>query len=114
MVPILQHAISEYHSHSQPIGDRLSGPFENSLALLDRMVAALDAYMRSPRRASPWPLPKTSDPEFVGSAAAGTPAAVQAPAEPSQKVKDAAEPTATEPSRTEEAALGATAQPAES
>jgi hypothetical protein len=44
-VPILEHAISEYHSASQPLGDRLSGTLVNSLALLERMVMTLEAYV---------------------------------------------------------------------
>ncbi len=43
--PILQHAISEYNSASRPLGDRIAGDLVASLALLDRMVASLDAYM---------------------------------------------------------------------
>jgi len=43
--PILQHAISEYNSAARPLGDRIAGDLVASLALLDRMVASLDAYM---------------------------------------------------------------------
>jgi len=43
--PVLQHAISEYNSAARPLGDRLAGDLVSSLALLDRMVASLDAYM---------------------------------------------------------------------
>ena len=43
-IPVLEHAISEYHSQSQPLGDRLSGGFLGTLASLDRMIAAIDAY----------------------------------------------------------------------
>ncbi|MEJ7638323.1 MAG: hypothetical protein WKF75_10205 [Singulisphaera sp.] len=43
--PVLQHAIAEYNSAARPLGDRLSGDLVTSLALLDRMVASLDAYM---------------------------------------------------------------------
>ena len=43
--PVLQHAIAEYNSAARPLGDRLSGDLVASLALLDRMVASLDAYM---------------------------------------------------------------------
>jgi hypothetical protein len=45
LIPALQRAIAEYHSHSQPLGDHLSGGFERSLASLERMIAALDAYL---------------------------------------------------------------------
>ena len=29
-IPILEHAITEYHAHSQPLGDHLAGNFENT------------------------------------------------------------------------------------
>jgi len=44
-VPILEHAISEYHSAAQPLGDRLTGALVNSMTLLDRMVASLESYL---------------------------------------------------------------------
>ena len=43
--PILEHAISEYHSALQPLGDHLSGGLVNSMTLLDRMVTALESYL---------------------------------------------------------------------
>ena len=43
--PVLQHAIAEYNAKARPLGDRISGDLVASLALLDRMVASLDAYM---------------------------------------------------------------------
>jgi len=43
--PVLQSAIAEYNSTARPLGDRIAGDLVNSLALLDRMVASLDAYM---------------------------------------------------------------------
>src|SRR4051794_40312465 len=44
-VPVLDHAIAEYHSSSQPLGDRLTGSLVNSMTLLDRMLASLDSYL---------------------------------------------------------------------
>src|SRR4051812_30015129 len=44
-VPILEHAITEYHSASQPLGDRLTGSLVNSLALLERYATTLDSYV---------------------------------------------------------------------
>jgi hypothetical protein len=44
-VPVLEHAIAEYHSASQPLGDRLTGSLQHSLVLLDRMLASLEAYL---------------------------------------------------------------------
>ncbi len=43
--PILEHAIAEYHSTSQPLGDRLTGTLVNSMMLLDRMCTTLENYM---------------------------------------------------------------------
>ncbi len=45
LIPFLHHAIDEYHSHSQPLGDHLSGGFERSVATLERMVLSLEAYL---------------------------------------------------------------------
>ena len=45
LIPQLHHAIAEYHSHSQPLGDHLSGGFERSLAVLERMASSLEAYL---------------------------------------------------------------------
>ena len=44
-IPVLEHAVAEYHSSSMPLGDRLTGSLVNSLALLDRLLASLDAYL---------------------------------------------------------------------
>jgi hypothetical protein len=45
LIPFLHHAIDEYHSHSQPLGDHLSGGFEKSLFSLEKMITSLDAYL---------------------------------------------------------------------
>jgi hypothetical protein len=45
LVPVLQHAIDEYHSHSQPLGDHLAGGFEKSLFTLEKMIGALESYL---------------------------------------------------------------------
>jgi hypothetical protein len=45
LIPQLHHAIDEYHSHSQPLGDHLSGGFEKSLFSLEKMIGALEAYL---------------------------------------------------------------------
>src|SRR5207245_1574914 len=44
-VPLLQHAISEYHSKGRPLGDMLGSEMPNALAILDRMSEALEAYI---------------------------------------------------------------------
>ena len=58
-IPVLEHALSEYHSQSQPLGDRLSGSFAATLSLLDRM---LGRSMRTSRWLPPRPL------SYLGSA----------------------------------------------
>jgi hypothetical protein len=45
LIPVLHHAIAEYHSHSQPLGDHLTGGFERSVATVERMITSLDAYL---------------------------------------------------------------------
>jgi hypothetical protein len=45
LIPYLQHEIAEYHSHSQPLGDHLAGGFERSVAGMERMILALEAYL---------------------------------------------------------------------
>jgi hypothetical protein len=45
LIPFLHHAIDEFHSHSQPLGDHLSGGFEKSLFTLEKMVGSLEAYL---------------------------------------------------------------------
>ena len=45
LIPFLHHAIDEYHSHSQPLGDHLSGGFEKSVFTLQKMIDSLQAYL---------------------------------------------------------------------
>jgi len=45
LIPFLHHAIDEYHSHSQPLGDHLAGGFEKSLFSLEKMIGALESYL---------------------------------------------------------------------
>jgi len=45
LIPFLHHAIDEYHSHSQPLGDHLSGGFEKSVFTLQKMIDSLHAYL---------------------------------------------------------------------
>jgi hypothetical protein len=44
-IPVLEHAVSEYHSQAQPLGDRLAGGFVATLIMLDKTIAALDSYL---------------------------------------------------------------------
>jgi hypothetical protein len=69
-IPVFEHAVAEYHSASQPLGDRLTGSLVNSLTLLDRMFASLESYLAT----APPPTPKLPE-ETTGPAAASTSAA---------------------------------------
>ena len=53
LIPQLVHAIAEYHSHSQPLGDHLTGGFERSLNSVERMVLALEAYIATTAPSAP-------------------------------------------------------------
>ena len=53
LIPQLHHAIAEYHSHSQPLGDHLSGGFERSLGVLERMILSLEAYLATTAPSAP-------------------------------------------------------------
>ncbi len=53
LIPQFHHAIAEYHSHSQPLGDHLSGGFEKSLSVLERMVLSLEAYVATTAPSAP-------------------------------------------------------------
>jgi hypothetical protein len=53
LIPYLHHAIDEYHSHSQPLGDHLSGGFEKSVLNLERMITSLEEYLALRAPAAP-------------------------------------------------------------
>lgn len=53
LIPQLTHAIAEYHSHSQPLGDHLTGGFEKSLNVLERMVLSLESYVATKAPTAP-------------------------------------------------------------
>jgi hypothetical protein len=110
LIPFLHHAIDEYHSHSQPLGDHLAGGFEKSLAVLEKMTSALDAYaaLRAPTA------PTFDSAQETGAAsatAAGssttTTAAEEPPAE--AKTKTAGEATPKAPNGPAEPAAAPTA-----
>ena len=79
-VPVLEHAIAEYHATSQPLGDRLTGSLVNSLSLLDRMVATLDSYLTLAPPSTPT-LPESTATNSDGPATARSSAANPAPAD---------------------------------
>src|SRR5262249_38481769 len=45
LIPFLHHAIDEYHSHSQPLGDHLTGGFEKGVFALGKMIESLESYL---------------------------------------------------------------------
>jgi hypothetical protein len=101
--PILEHAIAEYHSAAQPLGDRLTGAFVNSLNLLDRMVASIDAYLAvtAPSIAD---IPGASAATAGPAGGASTSAAPTARATGESAPKDEAAPAEEAPSETPETA----------
>ncbi|HEX8204346.1 MAG TPA: hypothetical protein VF590_27960, partial [Isosphaeraceae bacterium] len=44
-VPAFQRAVAEYQGQARPLGDMMTGDLARSLALLDRMLTSLDAYV---------------------------------------------------------------------
>jgi hypothetical protein len=77
LIPQLHHAIAEYHSHSQPLGDHLTGGFERSLAVMERMILALETYVATQAPSAPRmePAASTSGAATTTGAAAATGAA---------------------------------------
>jgi hypothetical protein len=43
---VFQHAVDEYQGSARPMADMLEGDARHALALLERMMAALDEYIR--------------------------------------------------------------------
>jgi len=80
LIPQLHHAIAEYHSHSQPLGDHLTGGFERSLAVVERMILALESYVatRAPSAPRMEPAASTSGAATTTGAAATTDAGAAA------------------------------------
>jgi hypothetical protein len=78
-IPVLEHALSEYHSQAQPLGDRLSGSLVASLAMLERMITALDEYTAIKAPAAPVLPPTESGSTSTETARSGS---AQVPAEP--------------------------------
>jgi hypothetical protein len=83
LIPFLHHAIDEYHSHSQPLGDHLSGGFEKSVFTLEKMIGSLESYLalKAPTAPQPSaPVETGAAPTTAGSSA--TSQTATAPAEP--------------------------------
>lgn len=100
-IPILEHAISEYHSAAQPLGDRLTGALVASMALLDRTVASVEAYLAVAPPVTPVaPEPAAAAREAVGSSATSSAAPAPTPAPPNGDGASPAAGAATEPPAT--------------
>jgi len=87
LIPQLHHAIDEYHSHSQPLGDHLSGGFEKSLFTMEKMIGALDAYLALKAPTAP----------RLDSASASGPASAASQATSGQTTTTAGEPASQVP-----------------
>ncbi|MFO0908347.1 MAG: hypothetical protein U0794_08295 [Isosphaeraceae bacterium] len=96
-VPILEHAISEYHAASQPLGDNLTGSFQNSIHVLDRMIASLEAYLAT----APPPAPSMPAPTSVREPTAAVTSSTLDRPQPAPEAASP-EPAAPEPAPTEE------------
>jgi hypothetical protein len=82
LIPTLTHAIAEYHSHSQPLGDHLAGGFERGLVALEKMTLSLEAYLATRVPTAPRNAPVESaagGPTGTGASATTTAAADDAP-----------------------------------
>jgi hypothetical protein len=80
-VPLLENAISEYHSQSQPLGDRLSGGFVASINVLNRMIDALESYLTmAPPTTSAPPAPATATSDGLDEARSTAATSVAMPA----------------------------------
>ncbi len=93
-IPVLEHATAEYHSQSQPLGDRLAGGFVATINMLDRTIATLESYlaMAPPTTvvnepAKPSAAAKSQAP---GAAAEKAPAKTEAPADQAKPAEPAA------------------------
>ena len=119
LIPVLERAVAEYHSHSQPLGDHLAGGFERSLATLERMITALDAYLATAVPTAPRVESTTESaaPTAAGGArSGGATTTTTAPAEPADGSGAAGETTTTTTQPTEGAgpatdSTAATAEP---
>jgi hypothetical protein len=81
LIPALHHAIAEYHSHSQPLGDHLAGGFDRSVAGLEKMTLALEAYLATAVPTAPRHEPAGTTSGAATAAGSSTPTSAAPPAE---------------------------------
>jgi hypothetical protein len=113
LIPYLHHEIDEYHSHAQPLGDHLAGGFEKSLAGLEKMTTALDAYLalRAPTAPKLDSVQETGAASTTAGSSNTTTSAADTPAEAQVKAntKTEGEATPKTPNGSAETAATATA-----
>jgi hypothetical protein len=112
LIPFLHHAIDEYHSHSQPLGDHLAGGFEKSLSILEKMTRALDAYaaLKAPTAPTLDPVPETGPTSATATADGSANTTTPAPDTPAEaKTKTEGEATSQRPNGAAETAAAASA-----
>jgi len=110
LIPFLHHAIDEYHSHSQPLGDHLAGGFEKSLAILQKMIVSLDAYaaLRAPEAPKFDSVQETGPASATATAAGSANTTTSAPDTPAEAKTDG-EATPQKPNGSAETAAPASA-----
>ena len=115
LVPMLHHAIAEYHSHAQPLGDHLTGGFERSVASLERMITALDAYLATTVPTAPRPeaAESAAPTAATGSRSAGTTTSTPAESPAGPDTAGETTPTTTKQAESPGEATVATATTAE-
>lgn len=110
LIPQFHHAVDEYHSHSQPLSDHMSGGFERSLAKLSTMIESLESYLalQAPVTSSPQATSFTSSsgaPRTTAGASAGSTSTKiddEPPNAPTESEADAVAVGASEPLMTPE------------
>ncbi|OJW27038.1 MAG: hypothetical protein BGO49_23940 [Planctomycetales bacterium 71-10] len=80
LIPVLHHEIAEYKSCAAPLGDHMSGGFEKSLGVLEKMVRSLEDYLALQAPTTPRDAPAGTSARSGGEATATAPAAPAAPA----------------------------------
>ena len=95
-IPVFEQAVFEYQSRARPTGDMLEGDLGSAIALLDRMSAALDAYLAMAPPSGPAREPSGSASGAGSSATSG--ASVAMPLAP--ETEDVPDPQPAEPAAT--------------
>ncbi|WP_337176643.1 hypothetical protein [Paludisphaera sp.] len=80
LIPVMHHEIAEYKSCASPLGDHLSGGFEKSMGVLEKMVRSLEDYLALQAPSTPRDAPAGTSASAGGAAAPAAPPAPAAPA----------------------------------